>query len=281
VRDSHAEGLAGYPSPAAPAAASPEGRGDDALLVEEAGAKKKKKVHVVANPSAAPVQRLRFTAQKLDTYRYISHLDWVRLMQRAFKRAGIPIAYTQGFNPKPKMHFSPALPMFMAAVAEFLDVDVTVEVSPAEVLAKVNAYLPPACALTAGEAIAITSPSIDASLTSMTYTAIALPALTGACQTEASRSTIAERAQLLATATQPILVELTTPKGDVKQVDLVAALQTIEVLSPDDTVRFTLKRNAASLGGGWLKPQWLLTYLSPTAQWLCQRTALALSPECL
>jgi hypothetical protein len=171
--------------------------------------------------------------------------------------------------------------MFMAAVAEFLDVDVTVEVSPAEVLAKVNAYLPPACALTAGEAIAITSPSIDASLTSMTYTAIALPALTGACQTEASRSTIAERAQLLATATQPILVELTTPKGDVKQVDLVAALQTIEVLSPDDTVRFTLKRNAASLGGGWLKPQWLLTYLSPTAQWLCQRTALALSPECL
>jgi radical SAM-linked protein len=255
--------------------------GAAALPEEEAGVKKKKKVHVVANPSAAPVQRLRFTAQKLDTYRYISHLDWVRLMQRAFKRAGIPIAYTQGFNPKPKMHFSPALPMFMAAAAEFLDVDVTAELTPAEVLAKVNAYLPPACALTAGEAIAITSPSIDASLTSMTYTAIALPALTGACQTEGSKGTIAERAQLLATATQPILVELTTPKGDVKQVDLVAALQTIEVLSPDDTVRFTLKRNAASLGGGWLKPQWLLTYLSPTAQWLCQRTALALSPECL
>ncbi len=53
---------------------------------------------------------------------YISHLDMQRMFQRAFRRAGAAFAFSQGFNPHPKMTYSPPLPLFTASDEEYLDV---------------------------------------------------------------------------------------------------------------------------------------------------------------
>jgi radical SAM-linked protein len=65
--------------------------------------------------------RLRYT--KLGKIRYTSHRDVARMWERAFRRINLPLAYSQGFNPRPKVSFGLALPTGHESVAEYLDVD--------------------------------------------------------------------------------------------------------------------------------------------------------------
>ncbi|HEX8582758.1 MAG TPA: TIGR03936 family radical SAM-associated protein [Acidimicrobiales bacterium] len=65
--------------------------------------------------------RLRFT--KLGKVRYISHRDVARVWERALRRARLPIALTEGFSPRPKVHFGLALSTGHESLGEYLDVD--------------------------------------------------------------------------------------------------------------------------------------------------------------
>ena len=56
---------------------------------------------------------------KTGLVKYISHLDMLRLFKRAFRRAGIELAYSQGFNPHPKMGFAQPLSLGYEAEAEY------------------------------------------------------------------------------------------------------------------------------------------------------------------
>ena len=58
---------------------------------------------------------------KTGYIRYTSHLDLLRLFKRAFRRAGIPVAYSHGFNPHPKMSFAQPLSLGYAAEEELLE----------------------------------------------------------------------------------------------------------------------------------------------------------------
>jgi radical SAM family uncharacterized protein/radical SAM-linked protein len=71
---------------------------------------------------ADAVQRMRFTFTKDRHMRFISHLDLVKIMQLIFRRSSLRVAYTQGFNPQPRMQFTPPLPMGFASRAEMMDV---------------------------------------------------------------------------------------------------------------------------------------------------------------
>ena len=53
--------------------------------------------------------RLIARLTKLEPVRFVSHLDILRLLQRAFRRAGVPLSYSQGFNPHPLLSFATAL----------------------------------------------------------------------------------------------------------------------------------------------------------------------------
>src|SRR4030066_366198 len=66
--------------------------------------------------------RIRFKFYKKDEFKYLSHLDISRIMIRAIRRAELEIKYSQGYNPKPKIGFSPPTPLgveSMAADADF------------------------------------------------------------------------------------------------------------------------------------------------------------------
>lgn len=78
-------------------------------------------------PLEAPKSiRIKFT--KTGSLQYISHLDLHRLLNRALVRAGIPIWYTQGFNPHAKMVFALPLPVGVESVCEYLDVKIDKEI---------------------------------------------------------------------------------------------------------------------------------------------------------
>ena len=79
--------------------------------------------------------------EKVGTARFISHLDLMRLFQRAFKRAGLPLTHTQGFNPRPSV--SIALPLSLGAEShcELLDFDLESPVPPEDIRDRLNAAL--------------------------------------------------------------------------------------------------------------------------------------------
>lgn len=79
--------------------------------------------------------------EKVGSARFISHLDLMRLFQRAFKRAGLPLTHTQGFNPRPSV--SIALPLSLGAEShcELLDFDLESPVPLEDIRDRLNAAL--------------------------------------------------------------------------------------------------------------------------------------------
>ena len=67
------------------------------------------------------MQKYLLKFEKTGDIRYISHLDLMRQFQRAFKRSGIHLAYSQGFNPHPKMSFGQPLSLGFTSTGEYLE----------------------------------------------------------------------------------------------------------------------------------------------------------------
>jgi len=80
--------------------------------------------------------------EKGEPLRFISHLDVQRLMQRSFRRARIPLAYSQGFNPHPLFSFASALAVGYTSQSEWLDVQLEQDMPCEELVNRVNEVLP-------------------------------------------------------------------------------------------------------------------------------------------
>ena len=81
---------------------------------------------------------IRFKFKKTGKLQYISHLDLVRTMHKVIVRADLPLWYTEGFNPKPKMVFAAPLSIGTESLAEFMDIRLTEEIDPKEAMARLN-----------------------------------------------------------------------------------------------------------------------------------------------
>jgi radical SAM family uncharacterized protein/radical SAM-linked protein len=90
-------------------------------------------------PPAPAVFRIRYA--RGEAMRFVGHLDTIRAVERAFRRAGIPLAYTHGFNPRPKISWGPALPLGVTSEAEYLDVTVESH-SVGDLAERLRPYLP-------------------------------------------------------------------------------------------------------------------------------------------
>lgn len=84
--------------------------------------------------------RLRFSKQ--GRLKYISHLDINRAMSRAFKRAEIPLWYTEGFNPHPYMSFSLPLSLGVESLCESVDIRIVGSITNDEIKNRMNSVLP-------------------------------------------------------------------------------------------------------------------------------------------
>ncbi|HHY80698.1 MAG TPA: DUF2344 domain-containing protein [Thermoanaerobacter sp.] len=89
------------------------------------------------------MKRLRNKYTKDERVKFISHLDLLRVFQRALRRADIKVAFSQGFNPHPKISFGPALVVGATTEGDYMDIDVEEDISPEEFRKKMNKVLPP------------------------------------------------------------------------------------------------------------------------------------------
>jgi len=91
---------------------------------------------------APPVQRLRIRYAKRGRLRFTSHRDFSRAFERAVFRARIPMAYSSGFNPHPRISYAGAAPTGSASEAEFLEIALAEIVDPAAVHQALDEAMP-------------------------------------------------------------------------------------------------------------------------------------------
>lgn len=88
------------------------------------------------------MREVRLVFSKTDRCKYISHLDINRCMSRALARAGIPLWFTEGFNPHPYMSFSLPLSLGVESLCESVDLRITGDISNDEIKKRMNKMLP-------------------------------------------------------------------------------------------------------------------------------------------
>ncbi|MGW5052255.1 TIGR03936 family radical SAM-associated protein [Actinokineospora sp. NPDC004072] len=89
------------------------------------------------------MQKLRVRYAKRGRLRFTSHRDVARAFERALRRAGVPMAYSQGFSPHPKISWIGAAPTGVASEAEYVEIQLVTAVDPAALAAALDAALPP------------------------------------------------------------------------------------------------------------------------------------------
>lgn len=88
-------------------------------------------------------EAVRIKFSKVGSLQFISHLDLNRTMKTVMIRAGIPIKYSEGFNPHPKMVFALPLSIGAESVTELLDFKITRPMSKDELITRLNSAFPP------------------------------------------------------------------------------------------------------------------------------------------
>ena len=116
--------------------------------------------------------RLRIRFKRGPEIKFISHLDIIRLWQRAFRRAGIPLAYSEGFNPHPRISLAAPLALGVTSEAELMDIFVASGVSPHNLEAAVSCQLPPGISIREVYLIAVTLPSLQSRVRYAEYRAL-------------------------------------------------------------------------------------------------------------
>jgi radical SAM-linked protein len=112
--------------------------------------------------------RLRFA--KDGPLRYSSHLDLARTWERMLRRAGAPLVYSLGFNPRPKMHFAAALPLGLRSTCEIVDIWLHApQTPPGDLLAGLRASAPEGLDVLSAEVVDTDGPVLQTLAQSATY----------------------------------------------------------------------------------------------------------------
>lgn len=172
------------------------------------------------------VQRMRLLFTKINTLRFVSHLDIARCIQLIFRQCGIQVGYTQGFTPHPKMQFSSPLPLGFGSKAEILDVFLAHTYTPNELLELLGQVSLQGLQWLDAKEIPLNSPSIETQLKSASYVA----------KLDTPCDFAAKIAEFLSASEYPITIE--GKKGN-KQRDLKQSI--IALHQPDSqTVNITV-----------------------------------------
>ncbi len=107
------------------------------------------------------VQRLRLTFRKVGMTRYIGHLDLARTLERALNRAKIPMAYTQGFNQRPRMQFASALSLGTTSDGEMADIWLQEVMDPEATRAQIMSKMAPGIEVVRVDDVPLRAPAMQ------------------------------------------------------------------------------------------------------------------------
>jgi len=114
-------------------------------------------------------QRFRLTFAKGEEIKYISHLDLMRLWERALRRARVPLAYSRGFNPRPQISIAAPLPVGFTSRGEVMDVVLERRISPYNFARCLAPQLLPGLELLSVEEVYPQLPSLQSQVRSAEY----------------------------------------------------------------------------------------------------------------
>jgi radical SAM-linked protein len=114
--------------------------------------------------------RLRY--RKGKSVRFISHLDTARALRRALNRAGVAVAFSQGFSPRPKISFGPPLAVGHLSETEYVDIALAEPMVAEQLTEKLNATLPAGMEIVWAGKVPTGSPSVSAAITELEYTVV-------------------------------------------------------------------------------------------------------------
>jgi radical SAM-linked protein len=111
--------------------------------------------------------RVRITFAKQGALRYTGNLDLFKILERSVRRARLPLAYSQGYHPQPRLNLAAALPLGFASRAEVLDIWLKEEVD--EVVPALQANVPPGLTILKAEQVDEREPSLQSQVIAAEY----------------------------------------------------------------------------------------------------------------
>ena len=115
------------------------------------------------------MQRLRIRFSRGEEIKFISHLDLMRCWERAIRRAQVPLAYSEGFTPHPRISLAAPLALGVTSEAELMDINLTRWISPHWFTGGVSQQLPPAIKILGAVPVALTLPSLQSAVRTAEY----------------------------------------------------------------------------------------------------------------
>src|SRR3990172_1576021 len=119
--------------------------------------------------AATALARYRITFGKTEAMRFTGHLDLHRTWERTFRRAGLPLAYSEGFNPHPKINIGAALPLGCLSRGDLSDAWLERELEPVEVAASLRGAAPPGIEIEAVTRLEATEPVLQGQIEASVY----------------------------------------------------------------------------------------------------------------
>jgi radical SAM family uncharacterized protein/radical SAM-linked protein len=156
-------------APSAFAAGAPHGANGRGLGNAEEWLSAGTEALVPAVAIADPQLRVRLTYAKRGRARFISHLELIEILDRACRRAELPLAFSRGHRPAPRLRFSPGLPVGAESDCEVVDIDLCETLPVSDVARRLGAHLPDGLQVLAAEALPLNAPSPEHGLLGYRY----------------------------------------------------------------------------------------------------------------
>lgn len=184
-------------------------------------------------------QRIRVQFGKGDPLKYISHLDLARTWERVFRRAGLPVAHSQGFNPRPRFQIAAALPVGVTGEGELLDIWLSEYLPPRQVGERLRAAAPPGLGIGHAEEVELAAPSLQSQMQAADYRAVV----------HSKESVEGIRVRIQEFLALPSLLRPRQHKGKWQTYDLRPLVQTLEVEAGEGQERVLSMRLQANAQG--------------------------------
>ena len=198
-------------------------------------------------PELAQPRTVRLKFRKVGSLQFISHLDLQRTFMRVLTRACIPVWYTKGFNPHAKLVFSTPLSVGTQSEYEFLDIRIDREMSPEEIMNRLNRELT--------EELCVT----EAYLPKRDFSEIAWATYEIEICTEGASAELAEGMMRTLTSS-PVLLTKKTKAGE-KEIDIVPMIHEIGIRFDEEKGIIRISAVLSATTGEFLNPEMLITAL--------------------
>ncbi len=120
-------------------------------------------------PHIARECRIRLSFEKTNPMHLVSHLDLMRILERSLRRCELPVSYSGGFHPLPRIQIALALPLGVEAFGEWMDIDFYQKINPESVISELQQVLPAGINLLKADCIPIKKTSLSQELVEATW----------------------------------------------------------------------------------------------------------------